>query len=98
MKTTPMKNLVPMILAAGLLHPGSLLAQIPSVINASFIQGNRASGVARGWTASIIAPAVGTATAARITITYVGQSKLTFQGIPQVLGSPDITLTSSGTP
>src|ERR1035441_10618730 len=37
-------------------------------------------------------------TAASITITYVGQSKLIFQGLPQVLGSGDITLTSPGTP
>lgn len=97
MKATPMKNLVPMILATGLFHPAGLLAQ-GSLINASFIQGSRASGVTSGSTASIIATAVGTATAASITITYVGQSKLIFQGLPQVLGSGDITLTSPGTP
>jgi hypothetical protein len=92
-----MKNLAPMILAAGLFHPSGLLAQ-NSLINASFIQGSRASGVANGSTAGIIAPAVGTPVTAQINITYVGQSKLIFQGLPQVLGSPDIALTSSGTP
>ncbi len=92
-----MRNLASMILAAGLLHPSGLLAQ-SSLINASFIQGSRASGVANGSTAGIIAPAVGTPVTAQINITYVGQSKLIFQGLPQVLGSPDIALTSSGTP
>ena len=92
-----MRNLAPMILAAGLFHPSGLLAQSP-LITASFIQGSRASGVANGSTAAIVGTAVGTPVTAQINITYVGQSKLIFQGLPQVLGSPDIALTSSGTP
>ncbi len=93
-----MKTLLSMLVAAGLLAPGSLLAQItPAIINATFVQGDRGTGVANGSTASLVATAVGKPTIGKLTITYIGLTKLTFQGVPQVVGSPDIKLTSYDT-
>jgi hypothetical protein len=93
-----MKTLLPIFVAAGLLAPDSLLAQVtPAIINATFVQGDRGTGVVNGSTASIVATAVGKPTTGRLTITYIGLTKLTFQGVPQVVGSPDIKLTSYDT-
>lgn len=85
---TSLMRVLPLLLAAA-------LAPLEAQVLIRVQQGNNITPVANGAAVMLASTGVGAAVTAQVTLTYIGNTSITFSSDPKLLGSPDFSIATA---